>query len=176
MLTDSVLGGAVITLNSNIVTPSCFGRSDAGVIYQVAYDNDFAFPEKVYITDLDGNIYDNDSLSVGNYCLMVENSLGCMVTSECFEVINPDSMSVTVTTTPATCTAGGTASIALDNASGNYHFDWSDLPSAGDPQNRSGLSAGNYTVTITDDCYTRIENIVIANTCTDTCVMTYRRR
>ena len=75
-------------------------------------------------------------------------------------VSGSSAMAATVTTvnfevayvlTPPSCGASdGGVDLILTNIISPYTIDWPDLPGNNDPEDRSGLHAGNYQVTITD--------------------------
>ena len=72
---------------------------------------------------------------------------------------------VTPTATPKTCTTNGSITLAVSGSASPYRFDWTDLTGTTDPQNRTALQAGTYTVRVTPsvlNCDTTL-SIVIAN-------------
>ena len=76
---------------------------------------------------------------------------------------------VTPTATPKTCTADGEITLAVSGSIAPYTFDWSDLTGTTDPQNRTALAAGTYTVKVTPsvlNCDTTL-SIVVANNATN---------
>jgi len=90
------------------------------------------------------------------YDLMSQFAPGTFTQPE-LQVINPggfcsttSDISVSVSSTAATCgNADGTATVAVTGGSGNYSYQWS--PVAGTDSFLTGLSAGTYTVIVTDD-------------------------
>lgn len=93
---------------------------------------------------------DRTNLAPGTYALTVTANNGCTTTIAA--TINvPTPLSLTATATNATCgNNSGSIVLVAGGGTGVYLFDWSDLPGTNDPQNRTGLSAGTYTVTLTD--------------------------
>ncbi|HEU4717251.1 MAG TPA: gliding motility-associated C-terminal domain-containing protein, partial [Bacteroidia bacterium] len=74
---------------------------------------------------------------------------GPIVVSDVVTVNVTNSMSASVTSTPASCTSNnGTATATPSGGSGNYTYNWA--PSGGTSATATGLSAGTYTVTISD--------------------------
>ncbi|RMG77944.1 MAG: hypothetical protein D6714_18990, partial [Bacteroidetes bacterium] len=53
-------------------------------------------------------------------------------------------------TTGADCMTPGAIELVNTGAPGNYVFNWADLPGNDNPANRTGLAAGNYSVTISE--------------------------
>ena len=102
----------------------------------------------------------------------ITNLDGIVVTNEC---TTPScDLVVTVSTTMATCTAGGSVTLDLSNGTGPYTFTWSDLSGNGQPQNRNNLAVGIYGVIVTEagGCQVVTQGIIIGYECaTDTCAM-----
>lgn len=94
-------------------------------------------------------------LAGGTYNLTVTDSRGCTATTSVV-VAGATAISVTPTTTPVSCfgTSTGAISLAVSGGSGSYTYLWNDGTTT---QNRTGIAAGTYAVTVTD-----------ANGCTQT--------
>ncbi|MBI2966974.1 MAG: T9SS type A sorting domain-containing protein, partial [Bacteroidetes bacterium] len=88
-------------------------------------------------------------LSAGTYTVIVYDANGCAESD--IAVVNGYSgtLSVTITKTDVSCYGGddGTVDVAASGGSAPYTYLWSNLSGF---QNLTGLSAGNYTVTVTD--------------------------
>ena len=100
-------------------------------------------------------------LATGTYFLTLTDNNGCIFTSS--TTINElPPMTATATPTPASCNGSGDGSISVSITNGvsPFTFQWSSGV-MGNIQNPTGLSAGMYTVTITD-----------ANNCTTTATAT----
>jgi gliding motility-associated-like protein len=72
---------------------------------------------------------------------------------------------VVPTVVPKTCAGNGSVNLTVSGSTAPYTFDWADLTGTNDPQNRSTLEAGTYTVKVTPsvaNCDTSI-SIVVAN-------------
>lgn len=136
---------------SNIAPVSCYGDSD-GAATVIATGN----PPYVYSwMPNGGNSATALSLSAGLYSVKVIDSTGC-TDSATITITAPDSLTVTVSTTSASC--GNNNGIATASVSGGttpYSYTW--LPSGGTSGTAINLSAGNYALSITD-----------AKGCTDT--------
>jgi hypothetical protein len=89
-----------------------------------------------------------ENLNAGTYNLTVTDQNGCSA-SEVFNILEPDSLTSTVTTTPSEChEANGSAVITALGGNGNFKFNWiSDGYRLSD---RSDLLAGLYEVLIVD--------------------------
>ncbi|MBI2967454.1 MAG: gliding motility-associated C-terminal domain-containing protein [Bacteroidetes bacterium] len=87
-------------------------------------------------------------LTAGNYTLTVTDNIGC-TDVESTTISNTGSPSVTLNITDVSCSGGATGS-ATTSVSGGvspYSFNWSGGQST---SGITGISAGNYTVTVTD--------------------------
>lgn len=91
-------------------------------------------------------------LSAGTYTVTVTDSAGCIAT-ETIIISEPDPLQVSPTMITMPSCNGGNDGTAIANVSGGtapYSFNWNTTPIQS-IQTASGLSAGQYTVTITDD-------------------------
>ncbi|MEO0627435.1 MAG: SprB repeat-containing protein, partial [Bacteroidota bacterium] len=104
-------------------------------------------------SDLPGNDdpEDRDNLSAGTYTVLVTDANDCTV-SATFTIEEPDDIVLELMATDVLCAGDETGSIEVTVAGGTppYTYDWSDLPGNDDPSDRDNLSAGTYTVTVTD--------------------------
>ncbi len=88
------------------------------------------------------------NLGPGSYTVTVEDNVGCSTTAN-ITIGQPAGLSLSIIAPPIDC-YGGTNGDAYANISGGtfpYTFIWSDLQST---QTASNLSAGTYSVTVTD--------------------------
>ncbi len=87
-------------------------------------------------------------LSAGSYTCTVTDNTGCSSIS-LIAVTQPAVITATVTPTATSCGGNtGSASASAAGGTGAYTYSWS--PSGGSTNNATGLSAGTYTLTITD--------------------------
>lgn len=91
---------------------------------------------------------DLSNVPAGQYTVTVTDANGCSA-SETFIVNNIGTLSLTNVATPVTCFGGndGTISVTPSGGTSPYTYNWSNSATT---QAISGLVAGNYTVTITD--------------------------
>ena len=96
-----------------------------------------------------GNAATATGLAAGNYVVTVTDAVGCTA-SATTTITAPPVITATVNSTPALCTgtASGTASVIAGGGNGGFTFSWA--PSGGSNSSAINLSAGNYTVTVTD--------------------------
>ncbi|MDD3875277.1 MAG: SprB repeat-containing protein [Bacteroidales bacterium] len=87
-------------------------------------------------------------LAAGTYTVTVTDSKACTSTAQA-TITQPNGIVITPSVTPVLCNGNTTGAINLDvvGGTGAYTYAWADGPTS---QNRTGLAAGNYTVTVTD--------------------------
>jgi uncharacterized repeat protein (TIGR01451 family) len=99
--------------------------------------------------DLPGNAdpEDRTQLNAGLYSVTVTDANGCTATQS-------DSIFQGIlifgSVTNSSCFVGGSISLIAINIALPAVYDWADIPGTNNPQNRSGLAAGIYTVSVTD--------------------------
>jgi len=88
-------------------------------------------------------------LSAGNYTVTVTDANGCSI-QKSFTITQPSAVTAIQSQTDVQCygASTGTAGVSPSGGTGGYTYEW--LPSGGNAATASGLSAGSYTVTITD--------------------------
>ena len=154
---------AVVSATEVHTDPSCNASSGAadGTITPTAAGGT---PPYVYDWgDISGadNGANRTLLSAGDYNLTVTDSNGCSFALGPITLVEPSPVSVSETLTHLTCNAASgaadgaiTISASGGTAAGNYTYSWSTTDGSGivgSDQNQSGLSAGTYTVLVTDD-------------------------
>ena len=94
----------------------------------------FVSPAKIEITDATGRVFGNDSLPIGNYCVVVKDGNGCVVVgSQCFTVLEPQKLQTNIVKANKTCTTGGNISVLAYGGTGTPLFTWRDLTGANQP-------------------------------------------
>jgi gliding motility-associated-like protein len=91
-----------------------------------------------------------ENLAPGNYTVTVSDDLGCeaIETIEIFEGPSCCDFTFSAATVQPTCNnADGSITLTVSNGSGNYSYNWSN---GGNTSSISNVSAGSYSVTITD--------------------------
>ncbi len=92
---------------------------------------------------------DRSSLSAGLYLVTITDALNCSTTLS-VSITQPTVLNVTESHVMVSCNGGNTGSInvSVTGATSPYTFVWNDAVNLED---RSGLAAGSYSVTVTDD-------------------------
>jgi len=96
-----------------------------------------------------GNAATASNLTAGNYTVTITSANGCSTVKN-FTITEPTPLVVTPSQTNIACNGGanGLASVTVTGGTGVYAYSWS--PSGGTAATATGLTAGTYTVTITD--------------------------
>ncbi|KIO52049.1 choice-of-anchor L domain-containing protein [Flavobacterium hibernum] len=93
------------------------------------------------------------NLGAGTYTVTVTDGKGCSNTKQI--TITEPAAGITVTKASQTdvlCFGNSTGAINITPSGGTstYTYDWADLAGTNDPQNRTGLASGTYTVVVKD--------------------------
>lgn len=88
-------------------------------------------------------------LSPGTYTVTVTDVSGGCAGTQTINITQPTAITATLTSTPDACGGNsGTATVSVSGGNGNYSYLWN--PSASSTSVISGLSAGTYSITVTD--------------------------
>ena len=88
-------------------------------------------------------------LTAGNYTVTVTDANGC-TTSSTVSITQPTLLSTTTTSSPTLCYGGSNGSAQANVVGGTTTYSYNWFPSGGNASTASGLTAGNYSVTVTD--------------------------
>ncbi|MEI8048090.1 MAG: SprB repeat-containing protein [Bacteroidota bacterium] len=142
-------------------TPSpvlCYGGTTGSVTVSVTGGT----PAYTYLWTGGATTQNRSGLTQGTYTVTVTDSKGCTGIASAV-VTQPAVITVTPTVTHAVCngTATGAISLSVSGGTAPYTYAWSDGPST---QNRTGLVAGTYAVTVTDahNC-TKLQSGIVVN-------------
>lgn len=132
------------------VAVACFGASTGSATVTPTGNGPFT-----YAWSGGGNTATISNKPAGAYTVTVTDANQCSATAG-VSISGPlSALSATVSTTAATCgQSNGTATVSATGGAGNYTYIWNG---GGTAQTKTGLAAGNHSVTVTD-----------ANQCTTT--------
>jgi large repetitive protein len=97
-----------------------------------------------------GTSKDRTGLTAGNYTLTITDIAGCTAVY-LYELNNPNPITVQLNKTDPSCINSGVITLNVTGGNIPLTYDWQDLPGAFNNKDRSGLTPGNYNVTVTDD-------------------------
>lgn len=149
---------AALTASSSATAVNCFGQSTGSITlnasggttpYSIAWSN--------------GSTSQNLSgLSAGTYTATITDQRGCTSLTSAIVTQPSAALSSSATASSVACFGGNSGSISLSVSGGTtpYNYNWSNGASS---QNLSGLTAGNYTVTVTDvnNCVSSVNSIQV---------------
>jgi len=149
-------GAPAITLASQLAV-TCPGGTDGSLQVNV---NGGSAPYTYLWSPSGGTTSLANGLVAGQYELTVTDQRGCQST-QLFTVSEPPAFNVSETTVSPSCfgAANGSASVQVSGGTSPYQYNWS--PDGGTASGATGLSAGNYTVNITDATACSFTHIVI---------------
>lgn len=165
-VTDSkgctVSGGYVVSKNTfqvsrTVVQPTCSGESNGSITLQEPVGGTAPY---TYLWSTGQTGTSLTDLKPRTYSVTVTDATGCSrtITST---ISNPPALSVSAAVSNTNCNAEGSFAIDINVSGGTapYTFEWSD---GNTDQDRSELTAGTYTITVTDarDCSISKEVIV----------------
>ena len=149
---NNCTGTASVTVNVSpiVIVPSstpvsCFGGNDGSVSITVSGGN----PALSYAWSNGPTTVNDPGLTSGNYTVTVTDALHCSATSSA-NVTQPALLTVSASTTDASCNGAsdGAINLTISGGTGADTYLWNDGNTG---QNRTGLTAGAYSVTVTDN-------------------------
>ncbi len=96
------------------------------------------------------------NLTAGTYTVTVKDANGCSITATAI-ITQPTALTASTTTIPVKCNGGATGGSTVTAGGGTPAYTYSWAPSGGTSATATNLTAGTYTITVTD-----------ANGCTQT--------
>jgi large repetitive protein len=128
---------------------SCFSTANGSVIASAAGGT---APYLFSINSISNNNGQFNGLQAGAYTLLISDASGCSV-SQGIVVNSPPAIVITPVQVVSPLCSGqqnGSISISVSGGSGNFSYSWSNNTGLNNAFN-ANLSAGNYTVTVTDN-------------------------
>nr|WP_199000327.1 T9SS type A sorting domain-containing protein [Flavobacterium sp. ASV13] len=149
---------AALSATTASIPVSCFGGSNGSASVTVSGGT----PLYTYQwAPLGGTTATITGRPAGDYTCTITDANGCKLIKN-ITIDTPAVLSATSTKTDVSCNGGvnGSATVTVTGGTGDYHYSWS--PTGGAAATATGLTAGTYTVTITDDNTCSItQNIII---------------
>ncbi len=141
-----IIGSNLAAEVVSISNATCFGQANGSVQVQATGGSgvyNYAW------SDGGANSSVRGSLPAGTYSVVITDTASNSVTLTGIVVGQPSGVTLATAINPVTCFGGSNGSVAITPSGGTapYTYSWSDGSSQ---QNRSGLSAGVYTVTVRD--------------------------
>lgn len=156
LVTDSngcTLSDTAIIVNSSGITNTnsytditCFGMNNGSATINPSGGN---APYSYSWTPFVGTTPTVNNLGPGSYTVTATDANGC-VTSATFTFTEPAQLTSISASTNVSCNGGndGSGTVSPAGGTGPYSYAWS--PSGGSSQTANGLSAGSYTIVVTD--------------------------
>jgi uncharacterized protein (UPF0333 family) len=135
-----------LSLDAVVTNVACFAGTTGAIDLTVTGGT---LPYQSYTWSNSATTEDISGLTAGVYSVTVEDINGCLITGS-WEILQPTQLVVTlVDITDVSCfgLADGGIEITVTGGTTPYSFEWSNAETT---QNISGLTAGCYTVTVTD--------------------------
>lgn len=140
-----------IVAAETITNVSCYGAADGEITvslsggtppFNVAWSNG--------PTNTGTTTTTNSNLVAGTYSLTITDQNNCQ-SIESYTVTEPDSISLSTSTTDVNCNGASNGAVDLTVAGGTPPYTYSWSPGGATSQDLTGVAAGTYTVTVTDD-------------------------
>jgi SprB repeat/Secretion system C-terminal sorting domain len=160
--TASITLGTPLAVSFSITNASCSG-SDNGTIGVSVTGGSSQYNFNWSPTQPNASVLTN--LAPGTYTVTVTDlTNGCTGTSS-GTVSAPPPLGTTVVVTNVQCNGDATGAINLNVTGGTspYAYDWADVPGTNNTEDRTGLPAGLYTVTITDANNCTANNVAVVS-------------
>lgn len=131
-----------IVPNFSIVNPVCQAANGSASVTLTGGDAPYQY---AWSNGSTGN--STSGLAPGNYTLSVTDAIGCSASATANVAVSNVTLSVSTTQQAAVCTTGGSATATVSNGTAGFTYLWSNGSTNAAP---ISLTAGNYTVTVTD--------------------------
>jgi hypothetical protein len=146
----------LLQVSADITNVTCFGLTNGAIdITAFGGNSSYNYDWSDIVGTNDGP--DRIGLAAGNYSVRVTDAKGCSVTAN-YSVTQPALLSLSSVVTHPTCStsasinnSNGAIAITVHGGTSPFTKDWNDLaPPPDEPEDRSGLETGTYSVTVTD--------------------------
>ncbi|HET6245491.1 MAG: T9SS type A sorting domain-containing protein [Bacteroidetes bacterium] len=143
---SSVTNSGAFTLSGNVINASCASSCDGSIEVTVSGGT----PPFTYLWTPSGNTVPTmQGLCPGNYSITVTDNSGCQ-NAQSFTVNSVSNLVATMVTNGSTCNGNtGSANVMVSGGTSPYSYQWNPIVGTGNTANN--LSAGTYTVIVTDN-------------------------
>ncbi|MES2776098.1 MAG: T9SS type A sorting domain-containing protein [Bacteroidota bacterium] len=143
------LGCVPPTLSTAVTNITCNGPNSGAINLTVTGG---VSPYTYNWTDLSGSPepQDRTGLAAGTYTVNVTDATNCVASTSATVLTAPIVLGTIVSNTSCSTTQTGTIDLSASGGTPGYTYNWADLAGTNDPQDRTGLGAGSYSVTVTD--------------------------
>lgn len=145
-----------IYLNATVTDATCGGYTDGAISISPAN----AAAPSTYAWNDGITAQNRTGLGAGNYSVTLTDNAGCQVNGS-YTINEPDAIILMPVTSDVTCNGASTGGINLTVMGGNapFTYAWNDAAAT---QHRTSISAGTYSVTVTDNhsCSTSISETI----------------
>lgn len=142
----NVLQPNALLSSENVLNAKCFASADGAVTVSV---NGGTSPYNIQWSSSPSNDFTLSGLQAGNYTYTITDSHNCLRTDSAV-VTQPNALAITHNATNGSCagSANATATVTVTGGTTPYSYTWSPISS--NTNYAANLSAGSYTVTVTD--------------------------
>jgi gliding motility-associated-like protein len=154
--TGTITGPPTLNLNITSIDDSCYQSETGSATANVSGGN----PPYTYYWSNISSAQTNLSLGAGTYTVTVTDNKGCTITGSA-TINQPTPFTHTITSQNVNCFGGNTGSITVTPTGGTPAYTYTWNPGTASGNNPTGLSAGQYNVTITDSHNCTNTNTVI---------------
>ena len=136
----------ILTASAVSTSPLCFSGNGSVNLTAGGGTTDYTF-----LWSNSATSEDLGSVAAGLYSVTVTDSKGCRAVASA-TVTKPAAITVSGSVTAVKCYGASTGAINITAAGGTgaFTYDWADLEGAANSEDRTGLAAGTYTVTVKD--------------------------
>lgn len=145
VVTVSAVPSGSVTSQTNV---NCFGAS-TGAVTVTGSGGTLPFQYRIGVGayQASGTF---SGLAAGTYTVTIRDANFCTATVNITITQPAAALSAVPTVTQPSCFAFGNINVNAVGGTAPYTYDWADIAGTNNAQNRSGLSAGSYIVTVTD--------------------------
>lgn len=151
----------------SVVQPKCFGDNTGKIEFSIVGDTTLVSLTSTYITKNGSDTYTNGNLSEGNYTLFLIDKQSKILDSIKFQIRAADKINIVGISTKVCDNVKGAIDLSISGGASPYTIDWADLDVTPEPEDRTGLSEGNYSVIVADNNGCKATQSFLITNCKD---------